>query len=66
MRILLFLMIFLLVSCGGVLNSDNVPPRMVVEPLFVVVGNFPEGMSPKDIQVVAYQTKPVRKICKPP
>jgi hypothetical protein len=62
MRILLFLMIFLLVSCGGVLNSDNVPPRMVVEPLFVVVGNFPEGMSPKDIQVVAYQTKPVRKM----
>jgi len=62
MRILLFLMIFLLVSCGGVFNSDNVPPRMVVEPLFVVVGNFPEGMSPKDIQVVAYQTKPVRKM----
>jgi len=68
MKILLVLMCFCLASCGGLFNSemvddsDKIPPRYVVEPLFVVVGNFPEEFSPTDIQVVAYQTNPARKI----
>lgn len=68
MKILLVLMFFCLASCGGLFNSeivddsDKIPPRYVVEPLFVVVGNFPEEFSPKDIQIVAYQTNPARKI----
>ena len=68
MKILFLLILFLLASCGGLFNSemvddsDKIPPRYVIEPLFVVVGNLPEGVSPKDIQIVAYQTNPVRKI----
>jgi len=68
MKILFLLILFLLASCGGLFNSemvddsDKIPPRYVIEPLFVVVGNLPEGVSPKDIQMVAYQTNPVRKI----
>lgn len=68
MKILLLLMFFLLASCGGLFNSeigddsDKIPPRYVVEPLFVVVGYIPEGFSSTDIQVVAYQTNPARKI----
>ena len=68
MKILFLLILFLLASCGGLFNSemvddsDKIPPRYVIEPLFVVVGNLPEGVSPKDIQIIAYQTNPVWKI----
>ena len=66
MKYLLMLLLLLVTSCGGLFNSendtDNVPPRIDIEPFFSIHGSLPEGMSFEDFQVVAYQTTPVRKV----
>ena len=66
MKYLLMLLLLLVTSCGGLFNSendtDNVPPRIDIEPFFSIHGSLPEGLSFEDFQVVAYQTTPVRKV----
>lgn len=47
MKALLLLALFLLASCGGIFSSDSssyvdrLPPKIEIEPFFVVVGDFP-------------------------
>lgn len=68
MKALLLLALFLLASCGGTFNSDSssyvdrLPSKIEIEPFFVVVGDFPEGVSPKDFQIVAYKNTPVKSV----
>lgn len=68
MKALLLLALFLLASCGGIFSSDSssyvdrLPPKIEIEPFFVVVGDFPEGVSPKDFQIVAYKNTPVKSV----
>ena len=60
MRILFLLLVSILVACTGSSShvtpnySSKVPQRIALaDTLFVVVGELPEGTSPKDIQIVA-------------
>ncbi|MBR3072766.1 hypothetical protein [Fibrobacter sp.] len=66
MKYLLLLLLLFVTSCGGLFvvekYSDNVPPRIDIEPFFSIHGSLPEGLSFEDFQVVAYQTTPVRKV----
>lgn len=64
MRILFLLLVSILVACTGSSShvtpdySSKVPQRIALaDTLFVIVGELPEGTSPKDIQIVAYQTR---------
>ena len=69
MRILFLLLVSILVACTGSSShvtsnySSKVPQRIALaDTLFVIVGELPEGTSPKDIQIVAYQTRLDKKI----
>ena len=69
MRFLFLLLVSILVACTGSSShvtpdySSKVPQRIALaDTLFVVVGELPEGTSPKDIQIVAYQTRLDKKI----
>jgi hypothetical protein len=67
MKFVFLLLAVVLVACSGVSNlkkvsdSKEFPPRVEFEALFEVKGDASEGISPKDFQVVAYQTTPVKK-----
>lgn len=69
MRILFLLLVSILVACTGSSShvtpdySSKVPQRIALaDTLFVIVGELPEGTSPKDIQIVAYQTRLDKKL----
>ena len=65
MRILFLLLVSIFVACTGSSShlTRKAPQRIALaDTLFVVVGELPEGTSPKDIQIVAYQTHPDKKI----
>ena len=67
MKFVFLLLAVILVACSGVSNlkkvsdSKEFSPRVKFEALFEVKGDASEGISPKDFQVVAYQTTPVKK-----
>ena len=69
MKIVFFFLLAFLVACTGTSNSvqsshSGMAPQRIdlMDTILTVVGNLPDGVSPKDFQVVAYQTKTAKRI----
>ena len=61
MKYVLLLLAMALAACTGTSNSKNVHPKPDMDVFIEILGTIPKEVSPKEFQVVAYQTKPIKK-----
>ena len=62
MKHVLLLLAMALAACSGTSNSKHVQPKPDMDVFIEILGTIPKEISPKEFQVVAYQTKPVKKV----